>query len=65
MECNDEKFMINKEEGFTGGGFFDIDEAVEKITYSQDKSLVRLSYKKYLKLKEFPIGDIEKEEMLV
>lgn len=21
MECNDEKFMINKEEGFTGGGF--------------------------------------------
>lgn len=38
---------VNKEEGFTHGGFFPIDEAIDKITYSQDKSLVNLSYRKY------------------
>ncbi|MBA1336733.1 MAG: NUDIX hydrolase [Firmicutes bacterium] len=52
METNDEDTEINKEEGFTVGGFFPIDEAIDKITYSQDKSLVRLSYRKYKRLCE-------------
>lgn len=47
MEANDEQTLVNKEEGFLDGGFFPIEEALEKITYSQDKSLVRLSYRKY------------------
>ncbi|MTI49105.1 NUDIX hydrolase [Sporosalibacterium faouarense] len=52
MESFENDFEINKEEGFTDGGFFNISDAIEKITYSQDKSLVSLSYKKYLKLKD-------------
>ncbi|MFY9174854.1 MAG: NUDIX hydrolase [Peptococcia bacterium] len=47
MEANSEDTKVNKEEGFKDGGFFPIEEALEKITYSQDKSLVRLSYRKY------------------
>lgn len=47
------KYKVNMEEGFSDGGFFTIKEALQKITYSQDKSLVNLSFKKYLILKEF------------
>lgn len=46
MEAEDDDVEISSEDGFVGGGFFDIDEATEKITYSQDKSLVRVSYEK-------------------
>lgn len=52
MESKTDEFDINKDEGFTDGGFFNIEEAIKKITYSQDKSLVYLSYKKYLNLKK-------------
>lgn len=47
MEATNDTFAVNKEEGFQEGGFFPIDEALEKITYSQDKSLVRLAFQKY------------------
>lgn len=50
MQTDDRTASINKEQGFIHGGFFPIDEAIDKITYSQDKSLVSLSYKKYKKL---------------
>ncbi|MGO1368076.1 MAG: NUDIX domain-containing protein [Senegalia sp. (in: firmicutes)] len=49
MEANSLEYDIDDE--FQKGGFYEIDEAIEKITYSQDKSLVNLSHKKYLKLK--------------
>lgn len=52
MDARDNDFEINKEQGFLDGGFFTVEEAMDKVTYSQDKSLVRLSYRKYLKLKE-------------
>jgi len=52
MEVRDSNFTINSEEGFTEGGFFDIEEALNMITYNQDKSLVSLSYRKYLKFKD-------------
>ncbi|MGF7058596.1 NUDIX hydrolase [Brassicibacter mesophilus] len=52
MEAKDSRFKINKEYGFIDGGFYDLDDAIKKITYSQDKSLVSLSYGKYLKLTE-------------
>ncbi len=50
MKTNHEEAKVNKDEGFTHGGFYPIEEAIEKITYSQDKSLVNLSYKKYKRL---------------
>lgn len=47
MNALTKEFQINKEEGFLDGGFFPIDEAIDIITYSQDRSLVSLSYRKY------------------
>ena len=32
---------------FLDGGFYTMNEALEKVTYSQDKSLLMLSYQKY------------------
>lgn len=52
MEAKDTNFKINKEYGFRDGGFYDLDEAIRMITYSQDKSLISLSYGKFLKLRE-------------
>ena len=37
----------NGEEGFLQGCFYPIEEAVETITYSQDKSLLRMAADKY------------------
>ncbi|MBU5438218.1 NUDIX hydrolase [Tissierella sp. MSJ-40] len=58
MESNDENYCVNLEEGFKEGGFYPIEKAIEMITHSQDKSLVSLSYRKYLEFKEY-----EKEKM--
>jgi len=52
MEAEDDKFKVNKEEGFSDGGFFSVEKAIEMISHNQDKSLVNLSYKKYIDLKE-------------
>lgn len=53
MESHEEEFKINKEEGFLDGGFVNVDKAIDMITYSQDKSLVSLAYKRYLEFKEY------------
>ena len=53
MESEDEGYSVNEDEGFKEGGFYPIEEAIDKITYSQDKSLVSLSYKRYLEFKEY------------
>ncbi|KAB3531470.1 NUDIX domain-containing protein [Alkaliphilus serpentinus] len=50
MQANSKDFSVNKELNFKDGGFFPIDKALRMITYSQDKSLVSLSYKKYKEL---------------
>ncbi len=52
MESKDTNYEVNKDYGILNGGFYNIDEAIDMITYSQDKSLVSLSYRKFLKLKE-------------
>lgn len=52
MEAKDTNYVVNKDCGILEAGFYNIDEAIDMITYSQDKSLVSLSYRKYLKLKE-------------
>lgn len=50
MKSHNESYEINKEENFTGGGFFKIEEAIGLITYSQDKSLLNLSFQKLKEL---------------
>ena len=47
MKSLDDTYEINKDESFSEGGYFTIDEALQKITYSQDKSLINLSFSKY------------------
>lgn len=58
MESMDDNYKVNKEEGFKDGGFYPVDEAIDMVTYSQDKSLVSLSYKKYLEFKDYEIDEI-------
>jgi len=50
MSSASKDFLINKELGFKDGGFYPVDKALNMITYSQDRSLVSLSYKKYKEL---------------
>jgi len=52
MQSEDENYKVNKNEGFMDGGYFTIKEAIEKVTHNQEKALVSLSYKKFVKLKE-------------
>ncbi len=47
MMSDDDKVHPNEAQSFSEGGFYDIDEAMEMVTYSQDKSLLMLSYEKY------------------
>jgi len=50
MKSLDEKYKINENERFTAGGFYEIDEAMNLVTYSQDRSLLNLSFQKYKEL---------------
>jgi len=52
MESKGPEYEVNKEHGFVDGGFYELKDAMDMITYSQDKSLVNLSYSKYLSLTE-------------
>lgn len=47
MRAIGSEYSISKDDGFQDGGYFNIEDAVNKVTYSQDKALVRLSYEKY------------------
>lgn len=38
--------QINRELGFIDGGFYTYEEALQKITYSQDKSLLNIAVRK-------------------
>ena len=49
MKSEEEKYNIQKDK-FSEGGFFDIKTAMDMITYSQDRSLLSLSYAKYKEL---------------
>lgn len=49
MKSLDENFEINNEK-FSTGGYFEIDKAMQLVTYSQDKALLNLSFKKYNEL---------------
>ncbi len=47
MEAEDGECKPNEAQNFSEGGFFTVEEALEMVTYSQDKSLLMLSYQKY------------------
>lgn len=47
MKALEPEYAISKEDGFQDGGYFALDEATERVTYSQDKALVRLSFEKF------------------
>jgi len=50
MGAKSEHHRINRELGLSDVGFNDVAEDIDKITYSQDKSLVRVSYQRLKKL---------------
>ena len=43
-------FTISAEDKFRDGGFFNIIDAFDKVTYSQDKSLLNIAYRKLKEL---------------
>ncbi len=51
MNATSKHYKISHDLGFKDGGFYPVDKALSMITYSQDKSLVSLSYKKYKEIK--------------
>ncbi len=50
MTTEQAEAVPNEIQNFQDGGFYPIDVALEKVTYSQDKSLLMLSYQKYKEL---------------
>jgi hypothetical protein len=47
MRADSPKYRIAFEQGFTDGDYYPIDQALELITYSQDRALVSVAYEKY------------------
>ena len=47
MRAKSPRYRICFEQGFTDGDWFDADEALERITYSQDRSLLRSAWAAY------------------
>ena len=47
MKSQNDEYKLNPEENFSDGGYYEFDQAMKMVTYSQDKSLLNLSYKKY------------------
>lgn len=52
MVCDQPIAKPNLEQGFLNAKFLPIDEAINTVTYSQDKSLLALAYQKYKELNE-------------
>jgi len=59
MTSSSKDYALNERLEFKDVGFYSVDEAIKMITYSQDKSLVNLSYKKYKEImKEKSIANV-------
>ena len=52
MKALNNNYKICEDEDFIDGGYFHVDDAIKLVTYSQDKSLLNLSYLKYLEIIE-------------
>lgn len=50
MQAETDKYRIAFEQGFVDGGYFPVQEAIDMVTYSQDKALVSVAYEKYKSL---------------
>jgi len=47
MSTTDDKIDVDYSEGFIDARFFPIEEALETITYSQDKALLMMAFQRY------------------
>ena len=47
MKAEDTKAVPNREENIISAKFFEVETAMNKVTYSQDKSLLLMAYQKY------------------
>lgn len=47
MHAPDDTYRIAFELGFTDGGWYSVASALDRITYTQDRSLLRLAHEKY------------------
>ncbi len=52
MVCDTETPVPNTEQGVLDANFFPIEEAIERVTYSQDKSLLMLAIQQYKEMNE-------------
>lgn len=50
MRAETPDFKVDTSLGFQKGRYFHIDEAINRITYSQDKALLNSSYRRYCQL---------------
>ncbi len=50
MLAEDTKTVPNTEENILNAKFFDVQTAMDKVTYSQDRSLLLMAYQKYKEL---------------
>lgn len=50
MKSDSEEVTYNKEADFIDGKFFELDNAMDAVTYSQDKSLLMMAYQRYKEL---------------
>lgn len=50
MKSNNHYFKVNEQEKFMDAGYYEVEEAMKLVTYSQDKALLNLSYRMF---KEF------------
>lgn len=50
MSALSTEIIISNEQDFISGKFFDIEDAIKTVTYSQDKSLLLMAYQKYKEL---------------
>ena len=49
MTADSDQFEVNRDLQFTDGGYFQVEQAIERVTYSQDKGLISVAYRRYQK----------------
>lgn len=49
MEAKDDSYTVNPALQYLGGGYFAVEDAIDLITYTQDRGLVSVAYRRYKK----------------
>lgn len=47
MKSNNLYYKVNEQEKFMDAGYYEVEEAMKLVTYSQDKALLNLSYRMF------------------